>query len=297
MSADEREVAGLLATERALHVMWLTNLVLLVAFRRWRHLFVWFGVVLVVVNVAAVTATTLQRPRPFEVEIVGELPDYRAAEVVPEIGFGAERSDDNDWLGLSITVEVDGALGDRLERLAVELRTRRDPHLVDGIGQDENLDSLGAERFHVRRVHDLLTRFAGHVVDRVLTALHPADVVGECGQFVLGVGGRERRGLEERLAVVRIVDQTFLEHYFPDWHGLPVFMNMLQYVWFAMPELWRWQDVKILHFQYEKPWQDPHPKAAELAPLIALWRAYAGDGPVPQPADLPRPARPALTAP
>ncbi|MCZ4538291.1 SNF2-related protein [Gordonia terrae] len=43
-----------------------------------------------------------------EVEIVGELPDYRAAEVVPEIGFGAERSDDNDWLGLSITVEVDG---------------------------------------------------------------------------------------------------------------------------------------------------------------------------------------------
>ncbi len=33
-------------------------------------------------------------------------PDYRAAEVVPEIGFGAERSDDNDWLGLSITVEL-----------------------------------------------------------------------------------------------------------------------------------------------------------------------------------------------
>ncbi len=68
---DIAEVAGVLATERALHVMWLTNLALLVAFRRWRHLFVWFGVVLVVVNVAAVMATTLQRPRPFEVEIVG----------------------------------------------------------------------------------------------------------------------------------------------------------------------------------------------------------------------------------
>ena len=51
-------------------------------------------------------------------EIVGELPDYRAAEVVPEIGFGAERSDDNDWLGLSITVEVDGV------DLAVEPRSR-----------------------------------------------------------------------------------------------------------------------------------------------------------------------------
>jgi tRNA A-37 threonylcarbamoyl transferase component Bud32 len=68
---DIAQVAGVLATERALHAMWLTNLVLLLAFRRWRHLFVWFGVVLVVVNVAAVMATTLQRPRPFEVEIVG----------------------------------------------------------------------------------------------------------------------------------------------------------------------------------------------------------------------------------
>ncbi|WP_040338672.1 phosphatase PAP2 family protein [Candidatus Blastococcus massiliensis] len=68
---DVARVAGALATERALHVVWLANLVLLVAFRRWRHLFVWFGVVLVVVNVAALMATTLQRPRPFEVELLG----------------------------------------------------------------------------------------------------------------------------------------------------------------------------------------------------------------------------------
>lgn len=87
----------------------------------------------------------------------------------------------------------------------------------------------------------------------------------------------------------RRTDQTFLEHYFPDWHGLPVFMNMLQYVWFAMPELWRWQDVKILHFQYEKPWQD-HAKADRVRPLIDLWRAYAGDGPVPDSRSLPDPA-------
>ena len=44
LGIDIAEVAGVLATERALHAMWLTNLVLLVAFRRWRHLFVWFGV-------------------------------------------------------------------------------------------------------------------------------------------------------------------------------------------------------------------------------------------------------------
>jgi alpha-N-acetylglucosamine transferase len=84
-------------------------------------------------------------------------------------------------------------------------------------------------------------------------------------------------------------DQTFLQHYFPDWHGLPVFCNMLQYVWFNMPELWDWSAIKVLHFQYEKPWQDPHPKADPLAPLIELWQCYAGSGEVPVLADLPAP--------
>lgn len=87
----------------------------------------------------------------------------------------------------------------------------------------------------------------------------------------------------------RRTDQSFLQDYFPDWHGLPVFCNMLQYVWFAMPQLWRWRDIKVLHFQYEKPWQD-HAKADQLRPLIELWRAYAGEGPVPDSRDLPDPA-------
>lgn len=88
----------------------------------------------------------------------------------------------------------------------------------------------------------------------------------------------------------RRTDQTFLETFFPDWHGLPVFCNMLQYVWFAMPELWDWRAIRVLHFQYEKPWAD-HDKADRLRPLIDLWRAYAGDGPVPDAASLPGPSR------
>ncbi|WP_068115419.1 glycosyl transferase [Tropicimonas marinistellae] len=87
----------------------------------------------------------------------------------------------------------------------------------------------------------------------------------------------------------RRTDQTFLQHYFPDWHGLPVFDNMLQYVWFNMPELWNWPSIHILHYQYEKPWQDSHPKAEQLAPLIALWEAFAGDGPIPDISSLPGP--------
>lgn len=91
----------------------------------------------------------------------------------------------------------------------------------------------------------------------------------------------------------RRTDQTFLQDYFPDWAGLPMADNMLQYVWFALPHLWHWNSVRIVHYQYEKPWQSDHGKAEQLAPLIALWRAYAGDGPPPDLTALPAPpARP-----
>src|SRR3954447_12303681 len=65
------DVAGVLGTAAALHVLWLANLALLVVLRRWRHLFVWVGVVLVVVNIGASMASSLQRPRPYEIEILG----------------------------------------------------------------------------------------------------------------------------------------------------------------------------------------------------------------------------------
>ncbi|NBB83313.1 MAG: glycosyl transferase [Alphaproteobacteria bacterium] len=84
-------------------------------------------------------------------------------------------------------------------------------------------------------------------------------------------------------------DQTFLQTFFPDWHGLPVFDNLLQYVWFNLPELWDWGQVRILHYQYEKPWQVPHPKAERLAPLIDLWRAFDAGGPIPDLSDMPPP--------
>nr|WP_256500530.1 glycosyltransferase [Limimaricola litoreus] len=101
------------------------------------------------------------------------------------------------------------------------------------------------------------------------------------------------RAMLERLnapgAFWRRTDQTFLQDVFPDWHGLPVTFNMLQYVWFNLPELWSWEQIKVLHFQYEKPWQD-HAKVDRLKPLIELWHAYAGEGPVPDLGDLPDPA-------
>jgi alpha-N-acetylglucosamine transferase len=68
-------------------------------------------------------------------------------------------------------------------------------------------------------------------------------------------------------------DQTFLQAFFPRWQGLPVYDNMLQYVWLNLPELWDWSLINVLHFQYEKPWDPDNAKSDRLGPLIDLWRA------------------------
>lgn len=88
----------------------------------------------------------------------------------------------------------------------------------------------------------------------------------------------------------RRTDQTFLETFFPHWHGLPVYMNMLQYVWFNLPELWDWKQIGVLHYQYEKPWETDHPRAASLEPLIDLWRAFHRGDTIPDIASLANPA-------
>jgi alpha-N-acetylglucosamine transferase len=66
-------------------------------------------------------------------------------------------------------------------------------------------------------------------------------------------------------------DQTFLQHFWPEWHGLPYVFNTLQYVYFALPQLWHWPSIRVVHYQYEKPWMQDHPKRDRLAPLIDLW--------------------------
>jgi alpha-N-acetylglucosamine transferase len=90
-------------------------------------------------------------------------------------------------------------------------------------------------------------------------------------------------------AIWRRTDQTFLETFYPCWQGLPVYDNMLQYVWFNLPDLWDWRLINVLHFQYEKPWDPGNAKAARLEPLIALWRAFHDGAPIPDIDTLPGP--------
>jgi len=96
--------------------------------------------------------------------------------------------------------------------------------------------------------------------------------------------------LDQPEAFWRRTDQTFLETFFPDWHGLPVYMNMLQYVWFNLPDLWDWKQIGVLHYQYEKPWEKDHPRSAELKPLIDLWHAYLEGKSIPDISSLTNPS-------
>lgn len=79
----------------------------------------------------------------------------------------------------------------------------------------------------------------------------------------------------------RRTDQTFLQDFFPRWHGLPYTYNVLQYVWFNLPTLWHWPSIHVIHYQYEKPWQANHPRREQLAPLIDLWWRVHNHGSLP----------------
>lgn len=105
------------------------------------------------------------------------------------------------------------------------------------------------------------------------------------GVFVAQPNADTYRAMIEKLdapeATWRRTDQTFLEAFFPDWHGLPYTYNCLQYVYFNLSELWSWQSIHLIHYQYEKPWQADHPKADKLQPLIDLWRQVHDHGTLP----------------
>lgn len=114
------------------------------------------------------------------------------------------------------------------------------------------------------------------------------------GVFVAEPGEEAYRAMLRRLDTPgvfwRRTDQTFLESFFPDWHGLPYTYNALQYLYFNLPQLWRFSSIRVIHYQYEKPWQPDHSKVHLLRPLVDLWLAVLDGKPIP--VDLPDPGCP-----
>lgn len=105
------------------------------------------------------------------------------------------------------------------------------------------------------------------------------------GVFVARPDGRTFDAMLARLddgeTFWRRTDQTFLETFFRDWHGLPWTMNALQYAYLNLPGLWHWPAIRVVHYQYEKPWDRQHGKARALQPLIDLWWAVFERRPYP----------------
>lgn len=111
------------------------------------------------------------------------------------------------------------------------------------------------------------------------------------GVFVAKPSGRTfdsmLKSLDRPGVFWRRTDQTFLEAFFPDWHGLPYIYNTLQYVWFNLPQLWDWKRIRVIHYQYEKPWDTGHAKRELLAPVIAAWWHVFEHGQMPALAPVP----------
>jgi alpha-N-acetylglucosamine transferase len=152
----------------------------------------------------------------------------------------------------------------------------------------EKVAFLDADSLVVKPI-DLLfgyTEFAGAPnVYETLADFHRLN----SGVFVAEPSRATYERMLERLDVPgvfwRRTDQTFLETIFPDWHKLPYTFNTMQYVYFNLPELWMWKSIRVVHYQYEKPWAELNPKRHLLKPLIDLWwRMFEGEAP---PDDLP----------
>ncbi|MGZ4549578.1 MAG: phosphatase PAP2 family protein [Blastococcus sp.] len=69
-------IAWGLATPVAVYLLWVANFAVLIAVRRWRHLFVWIGVGVLVVDLGSALLGLLKRPRPYEVELIGRWAGY-----------------------------------------------------------------------------------------------------------------------------------------------------------------------------------------------------------------------------
>ena len=115
-----------------------------------------------------------------------------------------------------------------------------------------------------------------------LTRMNSGVFVAQPGRLVFA---DMLRVLERSERTYFRTDQTFLGEYFPRWHGLPYVYNTLQYVYFNLPELWQWHAIRVIHYQYEKPWDLANGKRDRLRDVIDLWRTVYETGRLP--AELP----------
>ncbi|KAI6776272.1 hypothetical protein HG530_000217 [Fusarium avenaceum] len=102
-------------------------------------------------------------------------------------------------------------LGDVDELLALELLELSHGVLINGVDEEENLETLLAESVEEGRLLDSLDRLTSDVVHVVLVLGHASDVVGEGGQLITRLGGVESEELGQDGSVLGVLVDTKLE--------------------------------------------------------------------------------------
>jgi alpha-N-acetylglucosamine transferase len=156
------------------------------------------------------------------------------------------------------------------------------------LGEYRKVVYLDADTLVIRNIDELFEyppfAAAPNLYERVadLTRMNSGVFVAQPSPLVFA---DMLRVLESAGRTYRRTDQTFLEEYFPAWHRLPYIYNTLQYVYFNLPELWRWREIRVIHHQYEKPWDPANARREQLRDVIELWQTIHDTGRLP--AELP----------
>src|SRR5258708_2981483 len=106
-------------------------------------------------------------------------------------------------------VEVEIALAERLQRLALEIEPRRGPERVDRIGEQQYLDAAGRRRFQPGIRLQPLDAVAGQKIHLGLIGLQVRDILLQ--RPLLARRGGEPRQRQQFLAPLKILVDAFLD--------------------------------------------------------------------------------------
>ena len=110
--------------------------------------------------------------------------------------------------------QIEPALGDRPQRLAVEFGQQRHDPFVNRIVHQQDFDAELPEDLQVRAVARGRECVGSDEIDGVLPVPHAADILGERDRLRVALASRRRKPqqLRDPLAVRGILDDPFLEH-------------------------------------------------------------------------------------
>ena len=116
------------------------------------------------------------------------------------------------WSSSGTSAEIDVALAQRPQRLAVEVLRHHRPEGVDRIGQQQDLDAARPRRLELGIGFQPLDALAHEIVDLGLVGLEVGDILLERAQATFARRRGEARERQELAAALVILVQALLQH-------------------------------------------------------------------------------------